>query len=60
MSPGVEDACRIRTVGLVQCWTIDRNFSLNLYRDRGFQNMAQAQGLAGLSFNILKDICRIK
>lgn len=22
--------------------SIDRNFSLNLYRDRGFQNMAQA------------------
>jgi len=60
MSRYGEDSSRIRTVGLVQCWAIDRNFSLNLYRDRGFQNMAQAQRLAGFSFSILKDILRIK
>jgi hypothetical protein len=55
-----EDACRIRTVGLVQCWAIARNFALNLYRDHGFQNMAQAQRLAGFSCSILKDIFRMK
>ncbi|NET37708.1 MAG: ISAs1 family transposase [Cyanothece sp. SIO1E1] len=42
-----EDACRIRTPPLVQIWSIARNFSLNLYREHGFQNMAQAQRLAG-------------
>uniref|UniRef100_UPI003594406E hypothetical protein n=1 Tax=Microcoleus sp. TaxID=44472 RepID=UPI003594406E len=60
MSPGVEDACRIRTVGLVQSWAIPRNFALNLYREHGFQNMAQAQRLAGFSCSILKDIFRMK
>jgi hypothetical protein len=55
-----EDACRIRTIGLVQCWAIARNFALNLYRDHGFQNMAQAQRLAGFSCSILKDIFRMK
>lgn len=55
-----EDASRIRTNGLVQCWAIARNFALNLYRDYGFQNMAQAQRLAGFNFNILKDLFRMK
>lgn len=55
-----EDACRIRTVGLVQSWAIARNFALNLYREHGFQNMAQAQRLAGFSCSILKDIFRMK
>ena len=38
-----EDASRIRTAGVVQCWAIARNFALNLYGDQSFQNMAQAQ-----------------
>ncbi|NEQ87895.1 MAG: ISAs1 family transposase, partial [Moorea sp. SIO2I5] len=38
-----EDASRIRTSPLVQIWALARNFALNLYRDNGFQNMAQAQ-----------------
>jgi predicted transposase YbfD/YdcC len=54
------EASRIRTVGLVQSWAIARNFALNLYRDHGFQNMAQAQRLAGFSCSILKDIFRMK
>ncbi len=43
-----EDASRIRTPPLVQIWALARNFALNLYRDNGFQNMAQAQRRAGL------------
>ena len=60
MSRCGEDTCRIRTVGLIQSWAIARNFALNLYRDYGFQNMAQAQRLAGFSCSILKDIFRMK
>jgi predicted transposase YbfD/YdcC len=55
-----EDASRIRTPPLVQSWALARNFALNLYRDHGFQNMAQAQRLAGFSLNILKDLFRMK
>ncbi|NEQ86715.1 MAG: transposase [Moorea sp. SIO2I5] len=38
-----EDKSRIRTTPLVQIWAIPRNLALNLYRDAGFDNMAQAQ-----------------
>ena len=38
-----EDASRIRTTPLIQSWAIARNLALNLYRDIGFQNMAQAR-----------------
>jgi predicted transposase YbfD/YdcC len=55
-----EDASRIRTSPLVQSWALARNFALNLYRSYGFQNMAQAQRLAGFSLNILKDLFRMK
>jgi predicted transposase YbfD/YdcC len=55
-----EDASRIRTSPLVQSWAIARNFALNLYRNNGFQNMAQAQRLAGFGLNILKDLFRMK
>lgn len=55
-----EDASRIRTVPLVQSWVIARNFALNLYREHGFHNMAQAQRLAGFNFNTLKDLFRMK
>jgi predicted transposase YbfD/YdcC len=55
-----EDASRIRTSPLVQNWALARNFALNLYRSYGFQNMAQAQRLAGFSFNILKVLFRMK
>ena len=55
-----EDASRIRTPPLVQNWAIARNFALNLYRDNGFENMAQAQRLAGFSLNTLIDLFRMK
>ncbi len=55
-----EDASRIRTPPLVQIWALARNFALNLYRDNGFQNMAQAQRRAGFSLNTLKDLFRMK
>ena len=55
-----EDASRIRTPPLVQIWALARNFALNLYRDNGFQNMAQAQRRAGFSLNTLKALFRMK
>jgi hypothetical protein len=55
-----EDASRIRVPPLVQSWAIARNFALNLYRDKGFENMAQAQRLAGFSLSTLIDLFRMK
>jgi predicted transposase YbfD/YdcC len=55
-----EDASRIRTSPLVQSWALARNFALNLYRNNGFLNMAQAQRLAGFSLSTLKDLFRMK
>ncbi|NJM76209.1 MAG: hypothetical protein HC852_10990 [Acaryochloridaceae cyanobacterium RU_4_10] len=55
-----EDASRIRTSPLIQIWAIARNLALNLYRDRGFENMAQAQCLDGFNLNLLKALFRMK
>lgn len=55
-----EDASRIRTSPLIQIWALARNFALNLYRDQGFQNMAQAQRWAGFSLNTLSTLFRMK
>lgn len=55
-----EDASRIRTPPLVQIWAIARNLALNLYRDMGFENMAQAQRLAGFGLSTLIDLFRMK
>lgn len=55
-----EDACRIRVIPLPQLWTIARNLALNLYRDLGFANMAQAQRRCGFSLNQLKAVFRMK
>jgi predicted transposase YbfD/YdcC len=55
-----EDASRIRTPPLVQIWAIARNLALNLYRDFGFKNMAQAQRHAGFNLNILQALFRMK
>jgi predicted transposase YbfD/YdcC len=55
-----EDASRIRTPPLVQSWAIARNLALNLYRDMGFENMAQAQRLAGFGLSTLIDLFRMK
>lgn len=43
-----EDASRIRTSPLVQRWALARNFALNLHRNTGLLNMAQAQRLADI------------
>lgn len=55
-----EDASRIRVVPLPQIWTIARNLALNLYRDLGFHNMAQAQRHCGFSLKQLKTLFRMK
>jgi predicted transposase YbfD/YdcC len=55
-----EDAARIRTSPLVQNWAIARNFALNLYRHHGFDNMAQAQRLAGFGLDTLLALFRMK
>ncbi len=55
-----EDASRIRVIPLPQLWAIARNLALNLYRDLGFNNMAQAQRRCGFSLKQLKSIFRMK
>jgi len=55
-----EDASRIRTSPLIQTWAIARNLAINLYRDLGFQNMAQAQRMAGFGLSILIPLFRMK
>ena len=55
-----EDASRIRTAPLIQIWAVARNFALNIYRDCGFTNMAQAQRMASFTLNILKKLFRMK
>jgi predicted transposase YbfD/YdcC len=55
-----EDASRIRTPPLVQSWALARNFALNLYRDNGFDNMAQAQRLSGFGLGTLMSLFRMK
>ncbi len=41
-------------------FTLARNLALNLYRDHGFVNMAQAQRRAGSGFGLLKALFRMK
>jgi predicted transposase YbfD/YdcC len=55
-----EDASRIRVLPLPQLWAITRNLALNLYRDLGFDNIAQAQRRCGFSLSHLKAIFRMK
>lgn len=55
-----EDASRIRVQPLPNNFSIARNLALNLYRDYGFVNMAQAQRKAGHSLNLLKSLFRMK
>lgn len=55
-----EDASRIRVHPLPNIFAIARNSALNLYREYGFNNMAQAQRLCGFSLDFLKDIFRMK
>lgn len=55
-----EDRSRIRTTPLPQIFAIARNFTLNLYRDHLFKNMAQAQRLCSFGLDTLKQIFRMK
>lgn len=55
-----EDASRIRTKPLVGLFVQARNMALNLYRDYGFDNMAQAKRRCGQSFETLLDVFRMK
>ena len=55
-----EDASRIRVGSLPFIFTLARNLALNLYRDHGFINMAQAQRQAGYGFRLLKILFRMK
>ena len=55
-----EDASRIRVQPLPNNFALARNLSLNLYRDYGFNNMAQAQRKAGQGLDLLKSLFRMK
>lgn len=55
-----EDASRIRVEPLPNLMALARNFSLNLYRDKGFKNMAQVQRKAGQGLGLLKTLFRMK
>jgi predicted transposase YbfD/YdcC len=55
-----EDASRIRTTPLPQIFAIARNFTLNLYRDQMFENMAQAQRLCSFGLETIKLLFKIK
>jgi predicted transposase YbfD/YdcC len=55
-----EDASRIRVIPLPQLWAIARNLALNLDRDLGFENMAQALSRCGFTLNPLKLFFRMK
>lgn len=55
-----EDASRIRVGDLPAIFAIARNLALNLYRDAGERNMAQAQRLASHGLDTLKKLFRMK
>lgn len=55
-----EDASRIRVLPLPQIWAVARNFALNLFRDQGFDNMAQAHRRCGFGLGTLKQLFRMK
>jgi predicted transposase YbfD/YdcC len=55
-----EDVSRIRVQPLPNLFALARNLALNLYRNQGFDNMAQAQRLAGFGLEQLKTLFRIK
>ena len=55
-----EDKSRIRTLPLPQILTLARNLALNLYRDAGFNNMAQAQRQCQFSLKHIASLFRMK
>lgn len=44
----------------MQNWALARNVALNLFRHNGFDNIAQAQRLAGFGLNTLLSLFRMK
>jgi len=55
-----EDKSRIRTTPLPQFMAIARNLALNLYRDAGFTNMAQAVRKCQYGLDRILEIFRMK
>lgn len=55
-----EDKSRIRTEPLPQIWSIARNLTLNLYREAGFNNMAQAKRKSQFSLHHILSLFRMK
>ena len=55
-----EDRSRIRTTPLPQFLAIAKNLALNLYRDSGFSNMAQAKRLCQFNLDLLLELFRMK
>lgn len=55
-----EDKSRIRTKPLPQIMALARNFALNLYRDAGFNNMAQAERKCKYGLERILGIFRMK
>ncbi|MEO0377911.1 MAG: ISAs1 family transposase [Cyanobacteria bacterium P01_A01_bin.17] len=55
-----EDASRIRMNQLPQIFAVARNFSINLFRDDGFTNMAQAQRACQFGLDTLMRLFRMK
>lgn len=55
-----EDKSRIRIEPLPQVMSVARNLALNLYRDAGFNNMAQAQRKCRYGLDRILSIFRMK
>ena len=55
-----EDKSRIRTTPLPQILAIARNLAMNLYRDAGFDNMAQAQRKCQFGLEHISSLFRMK
>jgi hypothetical protein len=55
-----EDASRIRVHPLPNLFALARNFALNLYREYGFNNMAQSQRKSSFGIQLLKVLFRMK
>ena len=55
-----EDKSRICTIPLPQIWSIARNLALNLYRDAGFHNMAQAKRKSQFGLEHILSLFRMK
>jgi predicted transposase YbfD/YdcC len=55
-----EDASRIRVHPLPTLFAMARNNALNLFRDHGLDNMAQAQRRSAFGLDFLKSLFRMK